>query len=103
MFEALKDMGAEELSELIRAAEAERQAKLDEARRQLKAEFEERAAKLNLTVDDVIREPERQRSGGKVAPKYRGPGGEEWSGRGKPPKWLVALEGSGHSRDDFKL
>ncbi|WP_018263989.1 H-NS histone family protein [Methylobacterium sp. WSM2598] len=103
VFEALKDMSAEELGELIAAAQAERQQKIDAARLQLKAEFEERAAKLNLSLEDVIREPERRKAGGKVAAKYRGPQGEEWSGRGKVPNWLKALEASGHSRGDFAV
>lgn len=103
LFDGLKDMSAEELGELIAAAEAERQEKVDAARRQLRAEFEERAAKLNLSLEDVIREPERRRAGGKVAAKYRGPQGEEWSGRGKVPNWLKALEASGHSRGDFAV
>ena len=29
--------------------------------------------------------------GVKVAPKYRGPGGETWAGRGVTPRWLKAL------------
>jgi DNA-binding protein H-NS len=29
--------------------------------------------------------------GVKVAPKYRGPNGETWAGRGAMPKWLAAL------------
>jgi|SRR5262249_48174918 len=28
--------------------------------------------------------------GKKVPPKYRGPSGETWSGRGAKPRWLVA-------------
>src|SRR3981189_3450175 len=28
--------------------------------------------------------------GKKVAPKYRGPAGETWAGRGARPRWLVA-------------
>ena len=28
--------------------------------------------------------------GRKVPPKYRGPGGETWAGRGARPRWLVA-------------
>ena len=26
-----------------------------------------------------------------LAPKYKGPNGETWSGRGAPPKWLTDL------------
>src|SRR3977135_4521856 len=37
----------------------------------------------------------------KVAPKYRGPNGETWAGRGATPKWLAALvKQGGHKRDE---
>ena len=29
--------------------------------------------------------------GSTVPPKYRGPGGETWAGRGATPRWLAAL------------
>jgi DNA-binding protein H-NS len=39
-----------------------------------------------------------------VAPKYRHPKtGETWSGRGKPPRWLVAAEADGATRDSFRI
>ncbi|AZY49464.1 H-NS histone family protein [Bordetella avium] len=39
-----------------------------------------------------------------VAPKYLHPQtGETWSGRGKAPRWLVAEEGNGASRDSFLI
>lgn len=31
--------------------------------------------------------------------KYRGPNGETWSGRGRTPGWLTAIEMEGWSRD----
>lgn len=31
--------------------------------------------------------------------KYRGPNGETWSGRGRTPGWLTAIEMDGWSRD----
>ena len=31
--------------------------------------------------------------------KYRGPNGETWSGRGRTPGWLTAIEMDGRSRD----
>lgn len=36
-----------------------------------------------------------------VKAKYRGPEGQEWSGRGKPPKWMVPLLDSGRKKEDF--
>jgi DNA-binding protein H-NS len=41
--------------------------------------------------------------GRKAPPKYRGPGGETWSGRGLPPRWLAALEKKGRKRDTFLI
>ena len=41
--------------------------------------------------------------GVKVAPKYRGPGGETWAGRGATPRWLSALIKEGHSLEEFRI
>ena len=41
--------------------------------------------------------------GKKVAPKYRGPGGETWAGRGATPRWLTALIKEGHSVEEFAI
>jgi|SRR5215470_196127 len=43
------------------------------------------------------------RKGVKVAPKYRGPDGETWAGRGATPKWLAALMKDGHKPDEFLI
>ena len=34
--------------------------------------------------------------------KYRGPNGEEWSGRGRLPGWLASLEAEGGNRESFR-
>ena len=41
--------------------------------------------------------------GAKVAPKYRGPGGETWAGRGAQPRWMTAAIKSGKKREDFLI
>lgn len=41
--------------------------------------------------------------GGKVAPRFRGPDGETWSGRGLRPKWLTALLADGHKLEEFAI
>jgi DNA-binding protein H-NS len=43
------------------------------------------------------------RKGMKVAPKYRGPNGETWAGRGAMPKWLAALKKDGHKPEKFLI
>src|SRR6266849_7411146 len=41
--------------------------------------------------------------GRKVPPKYRGPGGETWAGRGATPRWLAALLKQGHKIEEFAI
>ena len=41
--------------------------------------------------------------GVKIAPKYRGPGGDTWAGRGATPRWLKALVKEGHSVEEFLI
>jgi DNA-binding protein H-NS len=42
--------------------------------------------------------------GRKVAPKYRGPDGETWAGRGAKPRWLVAaMKDSGKKLEEFLI
>lgn len=39
-----------------------------------------------------------------VPPKYRNDkSGETWSGRGRTPLWLAALEAQGKSREDYRV
>jgi DNA-binding protein H-NS len=41
--------------------------------------------------------------GRKVPPKYRGPKGETWAGRGAKPRWLEAAIKRGRKLDDFLI
>lgn len=41
--------------------------------------------------------------GVKIPPKYQGPNGETWAGRGARPKWLNELLEAGHDLDEFAL
>jgi DNA-binding protein H-NS len=41
--------------------------------------------------------------GKSVPPKYRGPSGETWAGRGAMPRWLTALVKEGHSVEEFAI
>jgi DNA-binding protein H-NS len=38
-----------------------------------------------------------------VAPKFRGPNGETWSGRGLMPRWLSALVAQGRNKVEFAI
>jgi DNA-binding protein H-NS len=41
--------------------------------------------------------------GTKVKPKYRGPKGETWAGRGMRPVWLAALIKQGHKLEEYGI
>ena len=41
--------------------------------------------------------------GTKVAPKYRGPDGDTWAGRGATPRWLNAAIKEGKKLEDFLI
>jgi DNA-binding protein H-NS len=45
----------------------------------------------------------RKSAGKVVAPKFRGPNGETWSGRGLMPRWLSALVAQGKAKEDFAI
>jgi len=113
---SLDAMSAQELTALIEAAENKRREKLEAAKQDLIEEFRARAAELGLSIDALL-SPQRgrgesgsasgrkQRSDAGISrpAKFRGPNGEEWSGRGRLPRWLAALEAEGRSRDEFTI
>jgi DNA-binding protein H-NS len=41
-------------------------------------------------------------TGRKVPPKYRGPKGETWAGRGVAPRWLVELMKQGRKKEELR-
>lgn len=49
------------------------------------------------------RKANTRQSGSTVAPKYRGPNGEIWSGRGLMPRWLSQLVSQGQARENFLI
>ena len=71
---------------------------------QLKHKPKRRKGIKNMpTPGKVVRARQNKIAGKKVAPKYRGPNGETWSGRGLAPRWLSMLTASGKSKADFAV
>jgi DNA-binding protein H-NS len=74
-------------------------------------ELRNRAESLQRTIDQLVgptssanNEHRRApRKGYKVAPKYKGPHGEKWSGRGKTPRWLTVAMSDGKQLNDFLI
>jgi DNA-binding protein H-NS len=52
---------------------------------------------------NIVRRGRGALKGMKVAPKFRGPGGETWAGRGAKPRWLVAAIKEGKKLEDFAI
>ncbi len=103
-----------ELDELSALIQRERAGKLDEARRTLMAEIEEKAASIGLTPDQLFgqsrKAPEKPKRGKKTeqqsapaAVKFRSPDGQTWSGRGRKPTWLTQAEAGGQSAEEFRV
>jgi DNA-binding protein H-NS len=60
-------------------------------------------AKRNGSRPAGVKRKAHPLKGVKAEPKYRGPGGELWSGRGLAPRWLAALEQKGRKRDSYLI
>jgi DNA-binding protein H-NS len=41
--------------------------------------------------------------GKKIVPKYRGPDGDTWTGRGVKPRWLTSAMNEGKKPEDFLI
>ncbi|MEN8935310.1 H-NS family nucleoid-associated regulatory protein [Planktotalea arctica] len=71
-------------------------------KREALAELEKKAAEMGFSLSDLT-------STGKIktvsAPKYANPAdsSQTWTGRGRIPQWMKALEAAGGSRDDTLL
>jgi len=62
-----------------------------------------RSGKSNGSIRRVASKRPHPAKGRKATPKYRGPNGELWAGRGLAPKWLTALEKQGKKRDGYLI
>ena len=80
--------------------------RVDEMLHQRRAELEKQLERFALVSGRRIARGGRSGSvlkGRKVPPKYRGPSGETWAGRGARPRWLVAAIKGGKKLDDFLI
>ena len=75
----------------------------------LRAKVAESAQNLGVSIHELFglqQQPakrETKHARGKQPAKYRGPNGEEWSGRGPAPRWLKALLTKGKTKADFLI
>lgn len=94
-----------QIEDLKRKAEGARQQEMAGAI----AEIKRLMAQFGITADELGVSSARSGAGksksrGSVAAKYRDPiSGKTWTGRGRRPGWVVALEGQGKSLDDCRI
>ena len=66
-------------------------------------------AEWGMTLEDcgfksgVAASNKKAKSVSVTNPKYRGPNGDTWAGRGRTPKWLATLEAEGRQRSEFLI
>jgi len=76
--------------------------RVDEALNERRAELENQLERMAV-IRRVVRGGGSALKGRKVPPRYRGPSGETWAGRGARPRWLVAAIKGGKKIDDFLI
>ena len=77
---------------------------IDEILSERRAELEKQLERMGVITSRVAgRGGGHALKGKKVPPKYRGPSGETWAGRGARPRWLVAAVKGGKKLDDYLI
>jgi DNA-binding protein H-NS len=74
---------------------------VDETLLKRRAELQKQLARMGSAR--VVRGGGSSLRGRKVPPKYRGPSGETWAGRGAKPRWLADALKRGKKIDDFLI
>jgi len=100
----LKSMSAEALIDLRNDIDSVLAAKVASERKELRAKLDKLEQFGGRSARGVGKGGRSHPlKGGKVAPRFRGPEGETWSGRGLRPKWLSALVAQGHKLEEFAI
>jgi DNA-binding protein H-NS len=114
LLRCLEDLTVAALTKVIECAQALLEQKTEGAGRSFVEEVTTRAKSLGMSITDLFGrakpgpKPARAKRASakrtKVGAKYKGPNpGETWTGRGRPPGWLVALEATGKKRADYAV
>lgn len=73
-------------------------------KRQVRSGAKSKSAKPNVRMSGKPSTRDKKKGNGiSVAPKFKGPNGEMWTGRGLTPRWLSELIAKGQSKEDFAI
>jgi len=102
----IDNLSLSELNELMARTQKAISSRKDEEKSATLSELRALASSKGFTLDELMgrgASGRRQRSdkGVKLKPKYKGPNGEIYTGRGPTPKWLKALERKGEKREKY--
>jgi len=77
----------------------------DEERKELAAEFRQKAAELGMTPEEIMRGRKRARKRAPAKQKYGDPKNPSrtWSGRGRQPVWVKEALASGKTLNDLRI
>lgn len=98
----------DELSELRKEIDSEIEARKTEEIEKLRTKVTESAHTLGVSIEELFglragSKRQTRHARGKQPARYRGPGGEEWSGRGPAPRWMKPLLAKGKTKEDFLI
>jgi DNA-binding protein H-NS len=101
-----------ELLKIKKNVESEVKSRQTHEVEELRAKVTEVAQTLGISAEELLRLPsaparraarKTKHVRGKQPAMYRGPGGEEWSGRGPAPRWMKPLLSKGKTKADFLI
>lgn len=99
------DMRARDFNTIVKEIQAKMQAFGITVKDLVEPQRKSKKVKGPVTSEKPVkaRATKSKNLGKTVEPKYVGPEGQTWSGRGLSPKWLAVLVEQGANRDDFLI
>lgn len=98
----------EELVEIKNDLEGELDSRKSKEIEGIRSKLQENAKALGISVEELAglskgTRRQTRHARGPQPPKYRGPNGEEWSGRGPAPRWMKPHLAKGKTKEDFLI
>jgi DNA-binding protein H-NS len=99
----------DELLEIKKELDHEVESRKAKEIEELRTKVAESAQTLGVSLEELFGLPvqpvkrQTRHARGKQPARYRGPGGEEWSGRGPTPRWMKPLLTKGKTKEDFLI
>ncbi len=102
----IDSLSLSDLNELIARAQKLVAARKDEAKADALNKLKALASAEGFSFEELVGRGgggrrKRSDAGVKLKPKFVGPNGETYTGRGPTPGWLKALEAKGHKRERY--